>query len=162
MDKKMSDTLRACGATLAVLTGAKPYATAEWISEFVRSPKTRLAQYANELNAAGLAKSTDEKIAQAVGNIDIDVFAALPGTLTAEMQGLVWLGYYAEKGKKEWSPEKLRTAFEKSGLTQNELAIKTGISQPHISAHMSGGRKPRPEVLRKYEEALGLKPGEIS
>lgn len=162
MDKQ-NETLRGCGTILAALEAANPNASANWITEFVRSPKLRLAQYVKQLVDAGMSESADARISAAVDGIDCDAFTAMPDTLSEEKQGIVWLGYYAGKSdaNRVWTPEKLKSAFDASGMTQLQVSEATGIAQGRVSEHLSGKMKPRPAMLRKYESAFGLKPGSL-
>lgn len=58
--------------------------------------------------------------------------------------------------------EKLRRIRRGSGLTQQELAAKTGLSQSTIAMIENGTRKtPRPSTLTKLAEALGVSPFEL-
>lgn len=163
MNTKQNKTLRACGEMLAALESAKPNPSPNWKTEFVRSPKLRLGEYTAQLNSAGtLDENADLALSKAAGKIDIDVFSELPDTLTEEMQGVVWLGYYAAKQvAAEWSPAKLRAAFDASELSQIELAEAVGVAQGRVSEHLSGKTMPRSALRRKYENALGLEPGAL-
>lgn len=53
---------------------------------------------------------------------------------------------------------RLRVSREAAGLTQAELARRTGIHQPTISAIESGRRAPRPETLERLMAALAQRP----
>lgn len=43
-----------------------------------------------------------------------------------------------------------------SGMTQNELADKSGIAAPQISRYETGRSVPRPEILAKLASTLGV------
>jgi transcriptional regulator with XRE-family HTH domain len=49
----------------------------------------------------------------------------------------------------------LRELRERAGLTQAELAQRTGIGQPVLSLYESGRREPRADVFIRLVEALG-------
>lgn len=157
----LANTLRACGETLAAMESANKNESANWKVEFVKSPKLRLGPYMAQLMRAGISEAENAGISAAVAGMDCEAFASLPDTLTDEMQGIVWLGYYSERSAAKWSPEKLKAAFEASGMTQQQLSDATGIAQGRISEHLSGKTTPRPSVLRKYESALGLETGSL-
>ena len=48
-------------------------------------------------------------------------------------------------------------ARSKAGLTQQELADKTGISQPDISKLESGNANPSLNTLRRLADAMGMR-----
>ena len=50
----------------------------------------------------------------------------------------------------------LREARERAGLTQKQLAERSGIAQSTISAYESGAREPGVEALRKLLDAAGF------
>ncbi len=50
----------------------------------------------------------------------------------------------------------LRKAREDSGMTQGELAAKTGLQQSHISRLEKGEHSPTQKTLKKIAEALGV------
>lgn len=54
----------------------------------------------------------------------------------------------------------VRKLRERAGLTQSELARRTGISQPNISAYESGRRAPSDATLDKIKRATGPRPSE--
>ena len=56
----------------------------------------------------------------------------------------------------KWGTE-IRSAREKSGLTQEDLANKTGLSRNTIINYESGRRVPRGDDIEKIAEACGLK-----
>lgn len=56
---------------------------------------------------------------------------------------------------------RLRTSREAAGLSQVELARRTGIHQPTISAIESGRRVPRPETLERLLVALAQRPSQL-
>ncbi|HVA42482.1 MAG TPA: helix-turn-helix transcriptional regulator [Acidimicrobiales bacterium] len=53
--------------------------------------------------------------------------------------------------------ELLRSARRRAGLTQSELATRTGIAQSVISAYESGRREPSVAALRRLATALGTR-----
>ncbi len=54
--------------------------------------------------------------------------------------------------------ERLRTAREAAGFSQEALHEEAGVTQATISAFELGKRKPRPSTLRKLGSALGVAP----
>lgn len=55
----------------------------------------------------------------------------------------------------------LQRARQAAGLTQAELADKSGVSQPHISALESGTWEPRLATIMQLARALGVEPGAL-
>lgn len=55
----------------------------------------------------------------------------------------------------------IRDAREQAGLTQTELARRTGLSQPNISAYESGRRVPSEATLAKILRATGPRPSDV-
>jgi len=53
-------------------------------------------------------------------------------------------------------PERLRTAREKRGLTQAELAKRAGLQDSAISHFENGARKPSFDNLRRLADALDV------
>ena len=58
--------------------------------------------------------------------------------------------------------EKIKQARKKAGLTQEELALKLGVSQAMISAYEKGLRNPKWETIRSIANALGVSVVEIA
>lgn len=56
---------------------------------------------------------------------------------------------------------RLRQLREARGLSQYDLASKSGIRQPTIWRYEAGEREPDLPTLRKLAEALGIKPSEL-
>jgi uncharacterized protein len=56
------------------------------------------------------------------------------------------------------TPETIRRARADAGLTQSELARRTGVRQASISKFESGRVKPRPETFARILEATRLPP----
>ena len=48
------------------------------------------------------------------------------------------------------------------GLTQNELARRTGFTQPRISDYVTGKKAPSDTSLMKLAEAMDMDPAELS
>jgi transcriptional regulator with XRE-family HTH domain len=48
------------------------------------------------------------------------------------------------------------------GLTQQELARRTGFTQPRISDYMTGKKAPSDTSLMKLAEAMDMDPAELS
>lgn len=57
--------------------------------------------------------------------------------------------------------EQLRRARTARGLTQRELAARTGVGAPHLSKVESGKEQPGRELLERAAEALGLDVDEL-
>lgn len=51
--------------------------------------------------------------------------------------------------------ERLRAIRKEKLLNQKELADIMGVSQVFISQYENGSRKPKPETIRRFQEALG-------
>jgi transcriptional regulator with XRE-family HTH domain len=47
----------------------------------------------------------------------------------------------------------------RTGLTQEAISARTGISRPRISHYMTGQRKPGPANRAKLQRAFGIEPG---
>jgi predicted nucleotidyltransferase len=56
------------------------------------------------------------------------------------------------------SAHELATARRRAGLTQTQLAARSGIHQPSISSYESGATVPRPETLARLHQALHPRP----
>lgn len=52
--------------------------------------------------------------------------------------------------------ELLKKLMEVSGLSQKEIAEKTGIPQPHLSRWMNGKRTPKLSTIYEIAEKLNL------
>lgn len=57
--------------------------------------------------------------------------------------------------------EAIREQCEKQGISQNELARRTGVSVAHMSNVMNQQRDARVELLKKMCELFGVKAEEI-
>lgn len=57
--------------------------------------------------------------------------------------------------------EKIKSAFERSGLSQRELADKVGVDESTVSLWLSGGRIPRVKNLEKLAQAMGIEAREL-
>jgi lambda repressor-like predicted transcriptional regulator len=57
--------------------------------------------------------------------------------------------------------ERLRGHMERSGVTQTELADKTGVSQPAISQMLKRSCRPQMRTVRRLAEALGVSAEEL-
>ena len=57
--------------------------------------------------------------------------------------------------RKEWN-EILKDLMEEKGITQRELAEKSGIANSSVCRYLSGDRKPRIDVLRNFANALSV------
>lgn len=52
--------------------------------------------------------------------------------------------------------ERFKIVFEKAGITQKSLSVKTGLSVASISKYLSNTRAPKPESEQKIIQALGI------
>jgi lambda repressor-like predicted transcriptional regulator len=57
--------------------------------------------------------------------------------------------------------ERLRAQMERRGITQTDLAEKTGVSQPAISQMLKRSCRPQIRTVRRLAEALGVSPEEL-
>lgn len=57
--------------------------------------------------------------------------------------------------------DRLRRARLAAGLTQHDLAARTGIHQPNIAAYESGARVPNEETCRVILTTLGVLPRDL-
>jgi len=55
----------------------------------------------------------------------------------------------------------LMTARQRAGLTQAQLAARSGVHQPSISSYESGATVPRPETLARLHRALHPPPSQL-
>lgn len=70
----------------------------------------------------------------------------------------------SESERKRYSEavaRRLRELMRARGVTQRELARKTGLSQSHISLIAQARRSPSPLTIRKVSDALGVSPGDM-
>lgn len=58
-------------------------------------------------------------------------------------------------------PADIAATRRRAGLTQSELARRTGLSQPNISAYETGRRRPNAATLATIRRALGPRPSEL-
>lgn len=68
------------------------------------------------------------------------------------------------EGLRRWidfASRKVHDARKKAGLTQEELAEKSGLQQSHISRIENGKHSPSPYTLEKIATALGIPVGEF-
>lgn len=63
--------------------------------------------------------------------------------------------------KKRRFSEKVNALCESKGWTQTELAKQLGITQPTLSAIMSGQHKPQPNTLRRLAGVFGVSVEEL-
>jgi transcriptional regulator with XRE-family HTH domain len=57
--------------------------------------------------------------------------------------------------------DKIRSAFERSGLSQRDLATAVGVDESTVSLWLSGERTPRVKNLEKLARAMGLEAREL-
>lgn len=55
----------------------------------------------------------------------------------------------------------VRKRRQRAGISQRELAARTGIAQPNISAYESGRLKPSAATLARIEAATRIRPSEL-
>ena len=56
---------------------------------------------------------------------------------------------------------RLKTLRKEKGLSQEELALKSGLNRPYLSAIEKGKRNVSLEVMEKLAGALGVEIGEL-
>lgn len=56
---------------------------------------------------------------------------------------------------------RIKAAFERSGLSQLDLATAVGVDESTVSLWLSGGRTPRVKNLEKLARAMGLEASEL-
>lgn len=56
---------------------------------------------------------------------------------------------------------KLREARERSGLTQEQVAQRSGVHATEVSRIEAGKRDPRVTTLRRLAKAVEVKPGQL-
>jgi transcriptional regulator with XRE-family HTH domain len=56
---------------------------------------------------------------------------------------------------------RLKTLRKEKGLSQEELALKSGLNRPYISAIEKGKRNVSLEVMEKLAGAMGVGMGEL-
>lgn len=57
--------------------------------------------------------------------------------------------------------EKLKSIMQKQGLTQKELAIRSGITEASMSKYLNGERTPRIDVIINLSRALEVTTDEL-
>ena len=57
--------------------------------------------------------------------------------------------------------ERLKSIMQKQGLTQKELAIRSGITEASMSKYLSGERTPRIDVIINLSRALEVTTDEL-
>lgn len=57
---------------------------------------------------------------------------------------------------------RLSTLLAQRGLTQKELAEKTGLTPAAVSRYVSGARVPREIIVAKIAKALGVQPSDLT
>ena len=62
---------------------------------------------------------------------------------------------------KEKFGQRLKTLRKEKGLSQEELAERSGLNRPYISGIEQGKRNVSLEVMEKLAEALGMGMGEL-
>lgn len=62
---------------------------------------------------------------------------------------------------KEKFGNRLKNLRKEKGLSQEELALKSGLNRPYISGIEQGKRNVSLEVMEKLAEALGVEIGEF-
>ena len=59
------------------------------------------------------------------------------------------------------SGQAIRRARESAGLSQSELAVRSGVAQPNISAYEAGIRRPSPKMVERLVSAARPRPSAI-
>ncbi len=57
--------------------------------------------------------------------------------------------------------DKIKAAFDRSGLSQRDLATAVGVDESTVSLWLSGGRVPRVKNLERLARAMGLEASEL-
>jgi len=57
--------------------------------------------------------------------------------------------------------DRLRYFMDKAGMTQEQLAEKTGVGQPAISNMLNRQCRPQHRTVRRFADALGVSPEEL-
>ena len=57
--------------------------------------------------------------------------------------------------------EALRACLKRNNITQAQLAVKLGISQPSINQYLTGRRFPKIETLSRIADVLGITINEL-
>jgi predicted nucleotidyltransferase/DNA-binding XRE family transcriptional regulator len=57
--------------------------------------------------------------------------------------------------------ERIRAARRQAGLTQQQLATRSGVRQPNIAAYENGGRQPSEAMLVRLLDATRPRPSEL-
>lgn len=60
------------------------------------------------------------------------------------------------------SVNEVLTLRQSSGLTQGELAARSGVAQPNIAAYESGRRRPSKQMLTRLRDATRPRPSEAA
>lgn len=55
----------------------------------------------------------------------------------------------------EWN-EIVKSVMEQKGISQKELAEKSGLAKSSVCRYLSGSRKPRIDVLKNFADALSI------
>jgi uncharacterized protein len=56
---------------------------------------------------------------------------------------------------------RIQQAREAAGLSQSELAVRSGVAQPNISAYESGARRPSQKMVERLVSAARSRPSTI-
>jgi transcriptional regulator with XRE-family HTH domain len=62
---------------------------------------------------------------------------------------------------KERMAARLKTLRERRGMTQEQLAKKSGVGRSHLARLETGRQDPTLSTLEKLAKALGVKPGRL-
>jgi len=98
-----------------------------------------------------------------------EIFETIREILFPQLVGDICVG---AAGSIEHTPEKLqrrsdhigqtiKTTRQQKGLTQTQLAKKSGLPQPHISRLEAGEHSPSFKTLEKIAQALGVTVGDL-
>lgn len=63
--------------------------------------------------------------------------------------------------KKEYFIKETKRLMDERGMSQKDLAEKSGITEPSVSRYLAGKRTPRFDVVINFAKALGVKPGDL-
>ncbi len=56
---------------------------------------------------------------------------------------------------------KLKTMIDRKGITQSELARRSGVDKWRVNAYVTGCANPSPQTAEKFARALGCEPSEL-
>lgn len=116
------------------------------------SPKATMAEAMRICRAnRSITKEADHLIMTLLDDVGLE----FPSTCSNELQGCWWIGYYASS-KSEYG-DKVLFARKAEGLTQQQLAERTNLSQSEISLIERGKITPNMHQKKALSAILGVK-----